>query len=62
MLPNTFSESYFEATIAALDKHFDPQLRPDYEHLDYVKPSNFRSSLSTYTMAASAGWPGHVLA
>ena len=31
LLPNTGSENDFEAAIAALDKHFDPKLNPDYE-------------------------------
>ena len=30
-LPNTGSETDFEAAVLALNRHFDPQLNPDYE-------------------------------
>ena len=30
-LPNTGGETDFEAAVAALNRHFDPQLNPDYE-------------------------------
>ena len=32
-LPNTGDETDFEAAVEALNKHFDPQLNPDYELL-----------------------------